>query len=74
MVEIILFDAPPEFTFVEAAEVMLPEEVRFLDEGEQALRVRLKPARHGRRAAARGTDNEQEPLDISDVRHAAALT
>jgi len=64
-----LFDAPSQLGFGEAAKVELREEVRFLDEGEQDLRMCLKPTRHGRRAAARRPDDEQEPVDVFDLRH-----
>jgi hypothetical protein len=69
MIEIIALDTLSQFLVVEAPEVVLAEEVRLLDEGEQDLRMALEPARHGGRPAARRADDEQEPLDVLDTRH-----
>ena len=48
--------------------------MRFLDEREEDLRMRLEPARHGRRPAPRRADDEHEPVDIFDTRHRARPT
>jgi hypothetical protein len=71
MVEEIMLDATPKLGIVEAAQIELPEEVRLLDEGKQDLRMVLEPTRHCRRAAARRSDDEYEPVDIFDMQHCA---
>ncbi len=64
-----MLDTAPKLGIVEAAQIVLQEEMRFLNEREQDLRMKLQPARHRRRATARRADDEQEPLDIFDMQH-----
>ena len=71
MIEIAVLDPISQRLIVEPAKVMLAEEMRLLDEWEEDLRMALQPARHGRRPAAGGADDEQEPLDVLDTRHLA---